>query len=387
MQTLDTLTPFLGEIQARGDEIEAACRIPADLAQNMAGAGLYRLLVPKQLGGLEVHPQTFFDTLMAAAQADSAVGWCLMIGTTTGLMSASLPEQWANTIYADNPNVITVGVTAPIGTAQPGRDDSGAEGLLVNGRWPFGSGSQNADWICGGCTLMDQGKPRLNQAGSPINALIFFPADTVTIHDTTWDTSGLRGTGSHDIEVTNEWVPEGRWVVLGGRPRVDTPLYRFPTLGLLALGVSAVAMGIAACAMEEFMHLAAAKTPTGASRTLANRGAVQREVAVAQAKLESAHALTRAYIQQAWHEAEQAGRMSMDTKAKLRLAATNNAWNAAAVVDSLYHAAGGTAIYRQSKLQRCFRDVHVATQHIMVAQPTYEVIGKVALGLDPKQPL
>ena len=60
---------------------------------------------------------------------------------------------------------------------------------------------------------------------------------------------------------------------------------------------------------------------------------------------------------------------------------------AAQAVDRLYHAAGGSSIYRSSVLQRCFRDVHVTTQHIMVAQPTYEVVGRVLLGMDPKTPL
>ena len=217
--------------------------------------------------------------------------------------------------------------------------------------------------------------------------LAFFPADEVTIHDDTWDTSGLRGTGSHDIEVNNAFVPEGRWVVLGKRAQVDSPLYRFPTFGLLALGVSAVSIGIAQRAIDEFINLAGAKTPTGSSRSLANRPAVQKDLAQAQAKLASARALTAAYIDEAWQQASAEGRLDQACKAKLRLAATNNAWSAVEVVDKLYHAAGGTAIYSKSKLQQCFRDVHVPTQHIMVAQPTYEVVGKILLGMDTNQPL
>ncbi len=386
LDPLSTLQQFTAEIEQRSDEIEQARGMPGDLARDMARTGLFRLLVPRELGGWECHPQTFFDTLARTAKADSAVGWCLMIGTTTGLLSASLPPAWAKTIYQDQPDNITVGVTAPIGRAEP-RQQEGAAGWQVSGRWPFGSGSQIANWICGGCTVYENGQPRSGKNGAPETALVFFPADQVKIHTDTWDTSGLRGTGSHDIEVNDQWVPDGRWVILGGRPRVDSTLYRFPTLGLLALGVSAVAIGIAERALEEFTELAGSKTPTGASRSLANRPSVQKEVALSSARLHSACALTREYIAEAWQEAEQTGRLGVPVKARLRLAATNNAWNAAAVVDSLYHAAGGTAIYSKSMLQRCFRDVHVATQHIMVGQPTYEVVGKVQLGLDPKQPL
>ena len=176
-------------------------------------------------------------------------------------------------------------------------------------------------------------------------------------------------------------------MTLGNRAQVDAPLYRFPTFGLLALGVSAVSIGIAQRAIDEFVDLAGAKTPTGSTRALANRPAVQKDLAQAQARLASARALTAMYIDEAWQQANDEGRLSIDTKAKLRLAASNNAWSAVEVVDTLYHAAGGTAIYTKSKLQQCFRDVHIPTQHIMVAQPTFEVIGRVQLGMETNQPL
>jgi indole-3-acetate monooxygenase len=230
---------------------------------------------------------------------------------------------------------------------------------------------------------MEDGKPRTNAHGAPETILALFPAAEVTIHDT-WRTSGLCGTGSHDIEVRDVLVPTGRWTVLGGRSRIDAPLYRFPTLGLLALGVSAVSIGIARHAIEAFMELAGAKVPTGSSRTLANRGSTQKDLARARVLVESAVAFTHRAIDRAWDEAHGGTRVSLDAKAELRLAATNNAWSAAEAVDLLYHAAGGSSIYDHNVLQRCFRDVHVATQHIMVAQPTWEMVGKVMLGIDPK---
>jgi indole-3-acetate monooxygenase len=372
MQSLDA------EIRNRADAIEAARRMPDDLARRMAEAGMFRLLVPECYGGAQVHPREFFDALVRTSRSDGAVGWCQMIGATTGLLAASLPERWAEVIYGANPNCITTGVTAPLGRAV-----AADGGYRVSGRWPFGSGSQVSDWICGGCMIIENGAPRQNSHGLPESLLVMFAADEVTIHDT-WHTSGLRGTGSHDIEVRDLWVPEGRWTVLGKRARIDAPLYRFPTLGLLALGVSAVAVGIAERAIEAFTELATDKVPTGSRRTLADRPSAQQDLARATALVGSARAYTGAAIDRAWAQAAGDGRLEVGTKADLRLAATNNAWSAAAAVDLLYHSAGGSSIYETSVLQRCFRDVHVATQHIMVAQPTFEVVGKVLLGIDPK---
>lgn len=339
---------------------------------------MFRLLVPECYGGLQIEPWTFFETLKETARADGAVGWCQMIGVTTGMMAASLPDEWSREIYGSNPATITSGVTAPLGTAIAHHD-----GLKVSGRWPFGSGCQISEWICGGCQLMDDGEPRKNRFGTPEIALVFFPAADVTIHDT-WHTSGLCGTGSHDIEVKEALVPAGRWVTMGKRARLDAPLYRFPTLGLLALGVSAVALGIAEHAIEAFTELAREKVPTGSNRALSARAGAQRDLARAMAAVQSSTALTREAIGAAWEEANRESSLGLETKARLRLAAANNAWSAAEAVDLLYHAAGGSSIYADSPLQQCFRDVHVATQHLMVAQPIYEVVGKVALGIDPK---
>ena len=267
---LPALDAFVPEITALGPDIEAARRMPEDLARRMAAAGLFRMLVPEAYGGGEVHPQVFFDTLAETGKADGAVGWVLMIGATTGLMAASLPEPWSRRLYADHPDNITSGVTAPLGRAVPVDG-----GMRVSGRWPFGSGSQISQWICGGSLIMEDGAPRQGPHG-PQSLLMFFPREEVTIHEDTWFTSGLCGTGSHDIEVDDVFVPDGRWVELGRRARVDAPLYRFPTLGLLAIGVSAVAIGIAERAIQTFIALATEKVPTGSRRSLADRSSTQK---------------------------------------------------------------------------------------------------------------
>ena len=372
---------FAEEIRERAADIEAARRMPEDLAARMAAAGLFRVLVPARYGGGQVHPREFFDAVMTTAEADGSVGWCLMIGASTGLLAATLAEEVAEALFAANPDAIVTGVTAPIGKAEvvPG-------GVRVSGRWPFGSASQVSQWMCGGSVMLENGAPRQAAQGGPQVILPLFEASEVRIHDS-WHTSGLCGTGSNDIEVRDAFVPEGRWVPLGAPPRVDAPLYRFPFFGLLALGVSAVCLGLARHAIGAFTELAGGKRPTGSQRTLAQRGSTQQDLARAEALVASGQALTYQAIDRAWRQAERAGRLDRDIKAQLRLAATNNAWSAAEAVDRLYHAAGGTSIYRSNVLQRCFRDVHVATQHLMVAQPTYEVVGRVMLGMDPKTPL
>jgi alkylation response protein AidB-like acyl-CoA dehydrogenase len=170
--------------------------------------------------------------------------------------------------------------------------------------------------------------------------------------------------------------------LISDRPRADGPLFRFPVFGLLALGIAAVATGIARTAIDELVRIAGGKTPTGSKRLLGERGVVQMQVAQAEAALESSRAWLRATVDEAWETARSSGAIPAAQRAALRLAATEATARATHAVDLMYDAGGGTSIYATSPLQRCFRDVHVVTQHAMVASSTYELTGRLLLGLD-----
>ncbi len=362
----------------RSLEIESGRRLPPDISRAFAAGGLFHALVPAELGGSEVHPSTLVEMIKQVSIGDGSAGWNVMIGATTGLLSASLSDEYAKKIYGSGPDVLSVGVTAPMGTAQ-----SVEGGYKVTGRWPFGSGSQNAQWISGGSFIFDGDTQRLGKGGVPELQLMMFERDQVDIEDT-WYVSGLRGTGSHHFSVTEQFVPDGRSVVLGGRTRIKRPLYQFPMLGLLALGVSSVSLGIGHKALEAFKQLAGTKTATGGVKSLAERAQVQSIVGESTADLESAEAYIHSVIGDAYEMASQGRRLPKEIKAGLRLAAVNATHRSVAAVDRLYQAGGGSSIYENSVLQRCFRDIHVTTQHIMVAAPIYEVVGRVQMGLDPR---
>ena len=211
---------------------------------------------------------------------------------------------------------------------------------------------------------------------------LVFSADAAEIHDT-WETTGLKGTGSHDIEVVDLRVPRGHTASLAtDRPRHDGPLYAFPPFGLLALGVAAVATGIARQAIDDLIELASAKKPGGSQRTLAERAPVQAAVSQAEALVASASAFVAEAIEDAEAEAGSAGELGATARTRLRLAATHATRSAREAVDLMYEAGGGTAIYARSPLERRFRDVHTAAAHAMVAPATLELTGRIALGLD-----
>lgn len=358
---------------------ESARRLDPGLASSMAEAGLFRLLVPRALGGFESDPATMVDTLAEIARGDGAAGWCAMIASTTAVLSGWLPENEARAIFGD-PASVTGGVFQPRGRAV-----ACDGGFRVTGRWTFASGCEHCTSLLGGALVFDapdDARPRLRPDGAPDARLFFFPAGDVRIHDT-WSTSGMRGTGSHDIEVNDLFVPAGRAAWPADPALRSEPLYRFPVFGLLALGIAGVALGIARGAIDDLSALAVAKVPTGGRRRLAERSATQADVARAEAAVAGARAHVHDAIGSAWEKARRGDDLGLRDRALLRLAATDAVRRSAEAVDLAYEAAGGSAIQDANPLSRRFRDVHVATQHVMVAKPTYEVAGRVLLGLDP----
>ena len=212
--------------------------------------------------------------------------------------------------------------------------------------------------------------------------LVLFPRSAFEIHDT-WDVAGLRATGSHDIALDGARAPATRSAsLITQRPVAGGPLYAFPPFGLLALSIASVTLGIAGAAISDVVDLAAGKTPTGSARTLAARADTQARVARAQASHDAARALVAEAVATAWSAARAGGPITIAQRVALRRAATHATETSAAVVADLYALGGGTSVYASSPLQRRQRDIAVATQHLLVGPATWELTGRVALGLD-----
>jgi alkylation response protein AidB-like acyl-CoA dehydrogenase len=234
----------------------------------------------------------------------------------------------------------------------------------------------------GGCVVFDGDQPRELESGRPDIRLTLMPANEVEVIDT-WSVSGLRATGSHDVAVEGRTVPLAHSAsLISDQPREAGPLYAFPPFGLLALASAAVGLGIARGAVDDLAELAGAKTPTLSTRKLAERPTTQAGVARAEASLQAARSMLYESTSQAWDAAQAGAPIPIDLRARLRMAATHAIETAAAVVDRAYSLAGGSAIYDTSPLQRRFRDVHAATQHMLVAPATWELAGRSLLGLD-----
>lgn len=349
-------------VEAHADRAERDRRLPMAVVDALRKADLLRMCVPAAYGGPEADPVSMVKAIETVSAADGAAGWCAMIASTTSSLSVFLPPDTAREIFADRAHV-SGGVFAPNGT---GCAVDG--GWKVSGVWNWGSGTQHCRYILGGTRLDDDFR------------LMFFDAADVRIHDT-WHTSGLRGTGSNEFSVADVFVPKARTIsATSPRPTMEAPLAAFPNFTLLAVGVAAVALGLGRRAIDEFVDLAVDKHPQFSQRTIAQVGTNQTELARAEARVRSARAFLLGEVADAWQVALNGGRIELDARVRIRLAGANAVEAATRAIDSVYTMAGGTAIYETSQLQRCLRDVHVVSQHIMVAPRLYETLGKHLFG-------
>ncbi|MFO1166668.1 MAG: acyl-CoA dehydrogenase family protein [Rhodoblastus sp.] len=363
------------EIRARSAEIEQARRLPPDISAMLARAGLFRMATPKEIGGLELPPSDIFRAIETVSEADASAGWCVMIGTTSGMTSAWLPPQIAQPIFGP-PDVVTCGVFAPMGRAVEDGDD-----YVVNGKWQWASGSANCDWLMGGCAIIADGAPKKLPNGALDSRMLIFPREKVELIDS-WNVSGLCGTGSGEMQVKDLRVRrECSASIVVDRPQAGGALYAFPVFGLLALGVASVLTGNAQAAVDELVELAGGKKPQGSARVLAERATAQATLSENVARLRAARAYMFEAVDIAWEKARATGEVALAERAGLRNAATHAARTALAVTREMYELGGGSSVFLSSPLQRRMRDASVGAQHMMVAPQTNELTGRYFMGL------
>ena len=360
-------------IRACADEIEQARRLPLPLVAELAEAGIFRMLVPRAIGGSEIDPVSYMEIIETLSEADASVGWCAAIGSGTAFTTGYLRPDVGYELVGRDPTVVMGGVLGI-----PGGQATVVEGgYRVTGRWPFASGCEHCHWLSGNAVIHDGETPRQDASGAPVTRIMIFPASECTILDT-WYVGGLRGSGSHDIAVSDVFVPEERSFTLAEpSPYHHGPLYTsfFPLFAH-----AAHALGVARAAIDALVELANRKPFGRTSRLLRDRPMVQLQIAQAEALVRSARSWAWEIAREIWDDACRAREITSEQRALARLAITNAVVKSAEAVDLMYSAAGGSAVYASNRLERSFRDIHTVTQHAIVAPPSYEQIGEALVG-------
>ena len=366
-------------IAAAGDRTETERKVPADVMKALHEAGLFRLLMPRSLGGAEASPLAYMQVLEEVSAADGSTGWCLGQGLGCSLAAAFLDHDIAAEIFDTADGVLAWG---PPNGAKAIKVDGG---YRVTGRWRFASGSPNCTWYGGHSEVCEpDGTPLKDKNGRPVMRTMLFPAkDAEAIN--VWDVIGLRGTGSDDYAVNDLFVPDAYTTWRDSVPdrREKGPLYNIPLLTMYGMGFSGVAQGLARTVLEEFMKLAQEKSASGMSIKLAENAVIQSQTAQAVAKRESGRAYLSKMIKEFYAAAVAGGDYSLDLRARLRISITWSMQQAKEALDFAYHAAGTNAIFEKNPFERRFRDIHTVTQQGQAHAANFEFSGQALFGRTP----
>jgi alkylation response protein AidB-like acyl-CoA dehydrogenase len=360
-------------------EAEETRTLPKASYDAMVEAGLFRMFIPKSLGGLQTDVVSGFEAIEAVARVDSAAAWCLQIGAATVGIAALLPEAGVQEVFS-NPNATLAGGFHPPGAAVPVEG-----GYRISGRWGWASGCQHATWImCPGLQMKD-GAPETTPDGEPIERVGFCLASEVQVVDT-WYSMGMRGTGSHDVVARDVFVPEQRAAIF--RPFTVEPNHAFDgpfvRMGIMPtiLGNAIVALAIARTALDQSLDLVRSKVPAHMQTPPVQRSTVQGHLGRAEATISAARAYFFDSLAAGWGAAQR-GPVGIEERKHLQLAASYAAESAARAVDYIHAAVGGDGVLEaRHDFARHFRDVHTITQHALCSGARFESAGQVMLGLE-----
>ncbi|GLR89043.1 acyl-CoA dehydrogenase [Bradyrhizobium iriomotense] len=364
-------------IAGEADAIEQARRLTAPVVAALIENGLYRTLLPQSLGGAEAPPEIFMQVLEEIAKADASTAWCLGQCSVCAMIAASLDRDTAHEIFNAPPGILAWGAIAHEARAVEG-------GYRVTARWDFASGSRQASWLGAHVRITGaDGAPRKNADGSPQVRTILFPVASAVLHDV-WHAIGLAGTGTDSYEACDLFIPE-RFTAFRDVPsalRETGPLYKLGTGSAFSLGFAAVSLGVARATLDATIALARGKHQSLATKAMRDNAAVQGLIGRTEGDLRAARAYLYATAGAMWRDLTASGEFREPHRSAVRLASTWTIHQSAKVVDTAYHMAGATAVFRNNPFERRFRDMHAIAQQIQARDTHYEDVGRAILAGD-----
>jgi len=361
-ERVQALLPLIDANAPYADEV-------GELAPDVVAAfhrdGLFKMWVPKELGGSELLPLQSLDVLALTSYADASAGWvqmaaCLSIGTGAAFLGQGAVDE----MFTEDRYPVIAGQGTRPGTAVP--TDGG---YLVTGSWSFASGLKHGSHIHTLAIITTTGEPRI----------FVVPVANAELLWDSWDVMGLRGTGSIDYHIDGAFVPEEySHFAFTEQPKRGGVVYRIGIIGFAEICHSGWAIGVGRRLLDELAELAAGKTGRPGSQT--DSDAFQTRFAEAEATYRAARAL----VYEAWTDAqatiERGDPLSLRQNTLIRLALGHITSSLLRVANEVYLLAGTTGL-RRGTIQRLVRDVHAGTQHITSGPGMWQACGRELLGL------
>ena len=376
---------LIPQLRERVSEAEQIRKMPPTNVEAVRKAGLFRVLQAARYRGHQQSLRTHIDTIALVAEGCSATAWCMGVVHAHSWLMAHFPQAAQEETYGTNPDAIISAVVSPRGQAKPAKG-----GYVLNGVWPFGSGSQYAEWLFLGAAILDERGEVVDEAD------LLVPSRDVTIKDD-WNVTGLRGTGSCTIVAKDVFVPEHRYLSLRALIAGKTPgaalhegaLYKSAGVPVLTLALAPCSLGISRAALAAFLQRLPGREVAYTEREKQiDMPVTHLQVAEAATKIGVAEALLYRCADEIEAAAERGEMMDFAKRARVRADCAWAVRQCLEAVETIYLASGGSGIADTSSLGRAWRDLHAVNMHgLLNLQTNMEMYGRIVLGLKPNTPL
>jgi alkylation response protein AidB-like acyl-CoA dehydrogenase len=367
-------------LQQHADETDRLRRLADANVAALKESAACRLMVPKRFGGYQTDIHTYIAVMAELGRGCGSTAWVASLLNVCAWLAALFPERAQRDLWGDGPDTWVAGSLAPNGSATPVDG-----GWRVTGRWPWASGCLHAQWAACGIRMADE-RGQVTNFG-----LSLMPISDLSIEDT-WFMAGMKGTGSNTIVANDVFVPEHRFLpypaAFHGKYRtehLDEITYRVAFVPVTILILVGSQLGVARAALDHVLAKASTRgiTHTNFAKQSESAG-FQIQVAEAAMKIDTAHLHAFRAADDLDRAAEGGRHPELVSRARVRLDTALAAKYCREAVDLLADAHGTSSLADANRMQRLWRDIHVASRHAITSWTVnLEIYGKALLGVEP----
>jgi alkylation response protein AidB-like acyl-CoA dehydrogenase len=357
------------------EETEKSRKLASAIVERLKESGLFRMGLPKFLGGWEDDPVEVLKVYELLSSAEASVGWSVWNNHLACTFGRFLDEESMNEIFKD-PSHVYANSARPEGIAK-----IVTGGYMVSGRWSLVSGCELSDWFALRCLVTSEELPATLGPGARLK-LFFIPKAAIKVIDT-WNVGGLRGTGSHDIEIEETFVTEKYAVDFNSQVGIDNAYSRLPIGCMNSAGNAAIALGLLKSATDDLIKICLERITPGKNPDLRDRLTVQTAVAKSRTILESKRVQLHNAVSTIWKESLEGNTYTDEQLADVWAASVQAATDARSMLTEIYAVAGTASLYTKSHIERAHRDIHAVLQHGIIQPHWMDQAGMAYVGLTP----
>ena len=366
-------------------EAEKIRRLTDEGVELVRSAGLFRTLQPKRVGGHQLNLRTHLDVVSTLSEGCVSTGWVVGVAHAHSWLIGHMTAAAQDEVYGVNPDSVVAAVIGPRGEATQLSDGN----YQLNGFWPFGSGSDHADWLMLGAEVLDS-----NGDVQDWGDFLVRPEDIENLDD--WNSAGLAATGSHSLVGKDINVPAHRFISMldvfagnsPGRDLHEGPLYLSSPAPVLALALTGSAIGCAKSALADYLDTMEGKTLAYTEHIQTEWAPTQINIANAAARIDAAELLLYRSADSIDDHATQNKPMAVQKRARVRMDCAQGVRFCLDAVDALFINGGASGLALNKPLQRASRDLHAINMHgLLLLDVNAEAYGRILLGLEPNSPL